>query len=259
VDTPRPSPRTNRTRCIPHPVLIGHAASSQAQASHLRQQLDGAGRDREALRAQCDAAVADARAGRARAEELEAGLAAAEAAAARQAEEAQRKYDALAARLADLDSIGQPKAAARGRADNGAAADAAAGEGGLSAVAQRTRGRGGAAELLAEGGEAEEEAESGAAARGAEEAEAEAAAEAAVQSVVAKRTRGRIAEQRGQREERAERQCVLRHLPVAGEAPQVAIPAVVPLSHTGFVIGRHGESPRCPAPSCSPHCASPCC
>jgi hypothetical protein len=27
VDTPRPSPRTNRTRRAPHPVLIGHAAS----------------------------------------------------------------------------------------------------------------------------------------------------------------------------------------------------------------------------------------
>ena len=26
-DTPRPSPRTNRTRRVPHPVLIGHAAS----------------------------------------------------------------------------------------------------------------------------------------------------------------------------------------------------------------------------------------
>jgi hypothetical protein len=26
VDTPRPSPRTNRTRRVPHPVLIGHAA-----------------------------------------------------------------------------------------------------------------------------------------------------------------------------------------------------------------------------------------
>jgi len=27
VDTPRPSPRTNRTRRVPHPILIGHAAS----------------------------------------------------------------------------------------------------------------------------------------------------------------------------------------------------------------------------------------
>jgi len=27
VDTPRPSPRTNRTRRVPHPALIGHAAS----------------------------------------------------------------------------------------------------------------------------------------------------------------------------------------------------------------------------------------
>jgi hypothetical protein len=26
-DTPRPSPCTNRTRRVPHPVLIGHAAS----------------------------------------------------------------------------------------------------------------------------------------------------------------------------------------------------------------------------------------
>jgi hypothetical protein len=30
VDTPRPSPRTNRTRRAPHPVLIGHAASLSA-------------------------------------------------------------------------------------------------------------------------------------------------------------------------------------------------------------------------------------
>ena len=31
MDTPRPPPRTNRTRRVPHPVLIGHAASlSQA-------------------------------------------------------------------------------------------------------------------------------------------------------------------------------------------------------------------------------------
>ena len=28
VDTPRPSPHTNRTRRVPHPVLIGHAASA---------------------------------------------------------------------------------------------------------------------------------------------------------------------------------------------------------------------------------------
>jgi hypothetical protein len=27
VDTPRPSPRTNRTRRVPHPVLIGHAGN----------------------------------------------------------------------------------------------------------------------------------------------------------------------------------------------------------------------------------------
>jgi hypothetical protein len=27
MDTPHPSPRTNRTRRVPHPVLIGHAAS----------------------------------------------------------------------------------------------------------------------------------------------------------------------------------------------------------------------------------------
>jgi hypothetical protein len=37
VDTPRPSPRTNRTRRVPHPVLIGHAASlSQAREEALR-------------------------------------------------------------------------------------------------------------------------------------------------------------------------------------------------------------------------------
>ena len=34
MDTPRPSPRTNRTRRVPHPVLIGHAASlSQVRLS----------------------------------------------------------------------------------------------------------------------------------------------------------------------------------------------------------------------------------
>jgi hypothetical protein len=34
VDTPRPSPRTNRTRRVRHPVLIGHAASlSQAETA----------------------------------------------------------------------------------------------------------------------------------------------------------------------------------------------------------------------------------
>ena len=27
METPRPSPRTNRIRRVPHPVLIGHAAS----------------------------------------------------------------------------------------------------------------------------------------------------------------------------------------------------------------------------------------
>jgi len=32
VDTPRPSPRTNRTRRVPHPVLIGHAASLSQDA-----------------------------------------------------------------------------------------------------------------------------------------------------------------------------------------------------------------------------------
>jgi hypothetical protein len=30
VDTPRPSPRTNRTRRVPHPVLTGHAAIGRA-------------------------------------------------------------------------------------------------------------------------------------------------------------------------------------------------------------------------------------
>ena len=35
MDTPRPSPRTNRTRRVPHTVLIGHAASlSQARAEY---------------------------------------------------------------------------------------------------------------------------------------------------------------------------------------------------------------------------------
>ena len=33
MDTPRPSPRTNRTRRVPHPVLIGHAASLLQEAT----------------------------------------------------------------------------------------------------------------------------------------------------------------------------------------------------------------------------------
>ena len=36
MDTPRPSPRTNRTRRVPHPVLIGHAASERACSAHRR-------------------------------------------------------------------------------------------------------------------------------------------------------------------------------------------------------------------------------
>ena len=41
MDTPRPSPRTNRTRRVPHPVLIGHAASlSQALKNHLAELRD---------------------------------------------------------------------------------------------------------------------------------------------------------------------------------------------------------------------------
>jgi len=36
VDTPRPSPRTNRTRRAPHPVLIGHAACPTARTGFLR-------------------------------------------------------------------------------------------------------------------------------------------------------------------------------------------------------------------------------
>ena len=37
MDTPRPSPRTNRTRRVPHPVPIGHAASlSQVTDLHER-------------------------------------------------------------------------------------------------------------------------------------------------------------------------------------------------------------------------------
>ena len=35
MDTPRPSPRTNRTRRVPHPVLIGQASSRQRNASLL--------------------------------------------------------------------------------------------------------------------------------------------------------------------------------------------------------------------------------
>jgi hypothetical protein len=34
-DTPRPSPRTNRTRRVPHPVLIGHVSSPRAPAGAL--------------------------------------------------------------------------------------------------------------------------------------------------------------------------------------------------------------------------------
>jgi hypothetical protein len=37
VDTPRPSPRTNRTRRVPHPVLIGHAAGARrVMCGHLQ-------------------------------------------------------------------------------------------------------------------------------------------------------------------------------------------------------------------------------
>ena len=36
MDTPRPSPRTNRTRRVLHPVLIGHAASFTSQAATPR-------------------------------------------------------------------------------------------------------------------------------------------------------------------------------------------------------------------------------
>ena len=42
MDTPRPSPRTNRTRRVPHPVLIGHAASL-SQVACPRDTLSGAG------------------------------------------------------------------------------------------------------------------------------------------------------------------------------------------------------------------------
>jgi hypothetical protein len=37
VDTPRPSPRTNWTRRVPHPVLIGHAASHDRTAAGAEQ------------------------------------------------------------------------------------------------------------------------------------------------------------------------------------------------------------------------------
>jgi len=74
VDTPRPSPRTDRTRRIPHPVLIGHAASSQALRDHAaaatregdRWRVEARGAQgalaataeaAEALRAERDAAV----------------------------------------------------------------------------------------------------------------------------------------------------------------------------------------------------------
>jgi hypothetical protein len=41
VDTPRPSPRTNRTRRVPHPVLIGHTASlSQERARANLERID---------------------------------------------------------------------------------------------------------------------------------------------------------------------------------------------------------------------------
>ena len=39
MDTPRPSPRTNRTRPVPHPVLIGHAASLSQASIRQREHI----------------------------------------------------------------------------------------------------------------------------------------------------------------------------------------------------------------------------
>jgi hypothetical protein len=59
VDTQRPSPRTNRTRFVPHPVLIGHAASltpypygpprSSTRSAHLALPRCRTGRSRAGL------------------------------------------------------------------------------------------------------------------------------------------------------------------------------------------------------------------
>ena len=51
-------------------------------------------------------------------------------------------------------------------------------------------------------------------------------------SVIARRTRGRMAER--------ENNFLLRHIPAVGQPPAQPVPAVVPLTHTGFVIGRCG-------------------
>ena len=60
MDTPRPSPRTNRTRRVPHPVLIGHAASV-SQAADAREggaAPQGAGEARGCLAALAEVAHA---------------------------------------------------------------------------------------------------------------------------------------------------------------------------------------------------------
>ena len=48
MDTPRPSPRTNRTRRVPHPVLIGHAASltPQERTERFDRQLEAEAAER---------------------------------------------------------------------------------------------------------------------------------------------------------------------------------------------------------------------
>jgi hypothetical protein len=51
-------------------------------------------------------------------------------------------------------------------------------------------------------------------------------------SVIARRTRGRMAER--------ENNFLLRHVAAVGQPPAQPVPAVVPLTHTGFVIGRCG-------------------
>ena len=57
MDTPRPSPCTNRTRRVPHPVLIGHAASL-SQAAALREELASASARLKEATARADAAAA---------------------------------------------------------------------------------------------------------------------------------------------------------------------------------------------------------
>ena len=58
MDTPRPSPRTNRTRRVPHPVLIGHATSlltADAPAAAAPAQRPARAGDAQVYKATADA------------------------------------------------------------------------------------------------------------------------------------------------------------------------------------------------------------